>query len=317
MMPTVSVVMATYNGEKYIETQLASIRSQTHQPDEVLICDDGSTDATVALVAAFIDRYQLHNWTVEVNPHNLGWKRNFWQGLNRASGDFIFPCDQDDAWVETKIAAQLTIMLAHPDMMLLASSYTPFQDGETPPVIAQTIGGVTPIGLHALLEVTRPGCSFEIRKALLTQANVVWTPDQPYDFTLWNCAILSRSGYLFQRSLIRWRVHTDSADFNAVRSFGQLVGHPVRTYNLAYRRKLAFLTFNCRFLQNVRNRLTASWQPILAPQLDLLEKRRQYLMTFDQRLWRQTYRTYRPLIKRRQRWQDRYFFLGQWLYRCD
>lgn len=78
MMPTVSVVMATYNGEKYIETQLASIRSQTHQPDEVLICDDGSTDATVALVAAFIDRYQLHNWTVEVNPHNLGWKRNFW-----------------------------------------------------------------------------------------------------------------------------------------------------------------------------------------------------------------------------------------------
>ena len=60
----VSVVMATYNGTKYLDKQLCSIRDQTLRPDEVIICDDGSTDQTVELVEQFIKENRLENWSI-------------------------------------------------------------------------------------------------------------------------------------------------------------------------------------------------------------------------------------------------------------
>ena len=61
-MEKISVALATYNGEKYIEKQLDSIRNQTIKPDEVVIVDDKSSDRTVALINEFIAVNNVVNW---------------------------------------------------------------------------------------------------------------------------------------------------------------------------------------------------------------------------------------------------------------
>ena len=69
-----SIVISSYNGAKHIEEQLNSLRLQTRPADEVLICDDGSTDGTVKIVSDFINSYELQNWKLIVNESK--WRRN-------------------------------------------------------------------------------------------------------------------------------------------------------------------------------------------------------------------------------------------------
>ena len=66
----ISVAMATYNGEKYIERQLDSIRMQTREVDEVIICDDQSKDRTVEVIEKYIEQHQLQGWSISVNEEN-------------------------------------------------------------------------------------------------------------------------------------------------------------------------------------------------------------------------------------------------------
>ena len=86
----ISLVMATYNGEKYLYEQLDSIRCQTMPPDEVIICDDCSKDSTVNMIQKYIDKYQLKHWNVYENEKNKGYSKNFSDALKLAKGDIIF-----------------------------------------------------------------------------------------------------------------------------------------------------------------------------------------------------------------------------------
>lgn len=81
----VSVVIATYNGEKYTVKQLESIRNQTRKPDEVIIVDDRSNDNTLEIVKEYIELYALWNWQVYLNNCNLGYKGNFQKGIELAT----------------------------------------------------------------------------------------------------------------------------------------------------------------------------------------------------------------------------------------
>lgn len=106
-MEKISIALATYNGEKFIEKQLDSILNQTIRPDEVIIVDDNSSDDTVVLVEKFIEQNKLTNWELFSNKENLGYKRNFYNALRRTSGEIVFLSDQDDEWHENKIEIML------------------------------------------------------------------------------------------------------------------------------------------------------------------------------------------------------------------
>lgn len=106
----VSVLMTTYNGEKYISEQLESILQQSRLADEVIICDDCSKDGTVSIIRDFINKHKLVNWMLHQNKENKGWKRNFIEGLRYTSGDVIFFSDQDDIWLSHKIEKMTDIM---------------------------------------------------------------------------------------------------------------------------------------------------------------------------------------------------------------
>lgn len=118
----VSVVMAVYNGEKYLLQQLDSIKNQTRVPDEVLIGDDRSSDSSVALIKDYIKKHKL-SWKLTINSTRKGFGRNFFSLMNRTTGDVIFPSDQDDVWRLDKIEKMVDIMKNRPEISLLISEY--------------------------------------------------------------------------------------------------------------------------------------------------------------------------------------------------
>ena len=102
----VSVAIATYNGAKYIKEQLHSILSQTVLPDEIVLCDDISTDDTVAVAVAELEGYNV-SYNVCVNKSRKGFIKNFEKAMSRCSGDIVLISDQDDYWAENKIETVL------------------------------------------------------------------------------------------------------------------------------------------------------------------------------------------------------------------
>ena len=97
----ISVVMATFNGERYVKEQLDSILKQTLQPKEIVIVDDCSTDNTWAI----LQDYALKHPHVKVfrNDTNMGAHQNFRKAFSLSSCPLIAPSDQDDLWREDKL----------------------------------------------------------------------------------------------------------------------------------------------------------------------------------------------------------------------
>jgi len=105
-MKRVSVAMAVYNGEKYLNAQLDSILQQLGEKDEVVISDDGSTDHTAAMLrsyAAADGRIRL-----AAGP-GLGIKQNIANAIGESKGAYIFLADQDDVWKPDKVKRVLEV----------------------------------------------------------------------------------------------------------------------------------------------------------------------------------------------------------------
>ena len=118
-----SVIMATYNGEKYIIEQLDSIKNQTLPPDEVIICDDCSIDNTSGIVEDYISRYGLTGWHLFKNAENIGFYDNFFKALRLCTGDVIYLSDQDDVWDLDKIKVFTTHYNANSKLMMVQSRF--------------------------------------------------------------------------------------------------------------------------------------------------------------------------------------------------
>ncbi|MGN1206208.1 MAG: glycosyltransferase family 2 protein [Eubacterium sp.] len=100
-MAQIGIILATYNGEKYLREQLESILSNTFTDYEIHICDDGSTDGTVAIAKEYVEKYpQISLWQ---NEKNQGYTKNFLQAMKRETTPYVMLCDQDDIWKPDKI----------------------------------------------------------------------------------------------------------------------------------------------------------------------------------------------------------------------
>ena len=94
----ISVAMATYNGQKYINEQISSILQNLSENDELVISDDGSNDNTLNIIKSFEDkRIKL------IQGPKKGIKKNFENAIRNTTGDIIFLSDQDDVWMENKV----------------------------------------------------------------------------------------------------------------------------------------------------------------------------------------------------------------------
>ncbi len=119
-MPTVSIALCTYNGATYLREQWQNYLNQTRLPDEIVVCDDGSTDGTRELLQQLATDAPFPVQLV-FNPSPLRVARNFEQAMQHCSGDLIFLSDQDDYWVPEKIARLTAEFTARPQCDALFS----------------------------------------------------------------------------------------------------------------------------------------------------------------------------------------------------
>jgi glycosyltransferase involved in cell wall biosynthesis len=164
----ISVCMATYNGEKYLTQQLASIIAQLQAGDEFIISDDSSTDSTLSIIE------NLHDGRIKLLKGNRFYNAiyNFENALQEATGDVIVLSDQDDIWLKNKLAVIRDRFACKPSAI-----YTLVLDGciidEKGAVIKEsifdTIGSRKGI-LKNLYDNTYMGCSMAFSRELLSIA---------------------------------------------------------------------------------------------------------------------------------------------------
>lgn len=269
---TTSIAMTTYNGKKYVEELLDSIRNQTVQPDEVIIMDDRSTDGTYDIVNKYIAKHGLENWKNHKNEKNLGWRANFREAFKKCSGDLVFLCDQDDIWMPDKISCMKKVMEENDDIQLLISNYAVMDvDREEKVKIAglnRDDGTVEKLKFKSSsLSVLRPGCTYCARRSLLDQ---LWNRDMitaPHDAMLWGYAAIDETLYLLNRKTIQFRRHSESAS--------------TPTNSLCRTRRLGEVAYDVEiesfFLEECKNRGYVRKGKLIEEQLSFNSKRKEIL----------------------------------------
>lgn len=215
----ISVAMTTFNGEKYIEKQIESIIHQSLPVDEIIVCDDGSTDHTVEL----LKKYDV---TLVQNFQNLGYKLNFKQAMEKCNGDYIFLCDQDDIWEKDKVKDMMHIMESHKNIHVLASSFT-YIDGQDQMILTTLNKGYSNNNLYnkeveknALVSVLTDefiygnyfqGCALVMDKQ--TRDFVVHHFDDrlPHDWIISLYASIDGGMYFYNKSEFKYRIHNDNS----------------------------------------------------------------------------------------------------------
>ena len=111
----ISVAFIVYNGAKYMRTQLDSILAQTHKVDEIIVCDDASSDNTKEILEeykkSYPDLFFLH-----YNNKNIGPTKNIEKAIQACTGDIILLADQDDYWETNKVETIFEWFEANPTM---------------------------------------------------------------------------------------------------------------------------------------------------------------------------------------------------------
>lgn len=211
----VSVVMAVYNGEKYLLEQLQSLKDQTRNPDEVIIMNDCSSDNTVEMIKDFIKEFALENWNIINNISNLGWRKNFIEGLKKSTGDYIFLCDQDDIWHNDKIECMTKALDENEQILLLASNYNYlYEDGmeEIKNKFKNCDKTVTKYPFDKrFFYVERPGCVYALRRQLADIVINEWYERSAHDSLAWRIANIMDGLYIYNDTTIEFRRHPESA----------------------------------------------------------------------------------------------------------
>lgn len=222
-MLKISVAMATYNGESYIEEQLISLAGQIRRPDEVIISDDCSTDGTVEIIKRFIAEHEL-NWRLLESKTNLGFKRNFRKALSFTTGDVVFLCDQDDVWCEDKIECIAGVFTNNSEVLAVNSSFTVIDGEGLPHSLTESRGknnyGMLPALSETLTKISfadvfhrniSPGCTMAVRGEFaqdyvrLTECRI------PHDWELNLMAASKNELYFCNAPLIKYRIHDSNA----------------------------------------------------------------------------------------------------------
>lgn len=127
----ISVALCTYNGERFLHKQIDSILDQTVQVDEIIVCDDCSTDGTQSILSEYQNRFpgiiKIH-----INKKNLRSVKNFEKAISLCTGDIIFLSDQDDIWHPDKAKDFLKVFEENPNIEVITSNALTINElGET------------------------------------------------------------------------------------------------------------------------------------------------------------------------------------------
>lgn len=201
--PRISVAMATFNGERFIAEQLQSILTQSIIPDEIIISDDGSTDATLMIVGNVLVGSAVE-WKLVRNKYEKGYSTNFSNALEETTGDIVFLSDQDDIWLPEKVSTILQYFDGSDAELVTHDAQILWEDaGEDGPLMSE----------HLMSRGHNPenniyGCMMVVRRSLLQAVLPLPEKTVGHDMVLsFFAGARSTRGYL-DIPLIKYRRHS-------------------------------------------------------------------------------------------------------------
>lgn len=165
-----SVAICTYNGGQFLKEQLESVLEQSVQPDEIVICDDQSTDTTLEILAEYQKKHP-EIFKIYKNQSSLGIIKNFEKAINLCQNDIVFLCDQDDLWNLDKVETVLHYFKNNPeqkavfhDLTLLENSTTlEYSNWDTLFLNPQNTDGISILHYLILFGNVATGASFAFK----------------------------------------------------------------------------------------------------------------------------------------------------------
>ena len=214
---SVSIALATYNGQAFLPQQVESLLAQTSLPSEIVVRDDGSTDGTVDWLKKLSQNSrQGVSIRVLASDENLGTAPNFERIIRATSGDVVFLCDQDDVWDLNKIERVVAGLKRFPEAMF-AFSNAEIVDQQLSPLDYDLWSGVgfqtdsDVQSVHLLDELARhnvvTGATMAFRREAFEQVPKTpanWLHDE---WLAWNFS-LRGPAVAFRQPLIRYRQHS-------------------------------------------------------------------------------------------------------------
>ncbi|MFD1143389.1 glycosyltransferase family 2 protein [Larkinella insperata] len=216
--PTLSVALCTYNGEAYLDTQLQSLLKQSRLPDELVVCDDDSTDQTRTILEKFAAGAPFPV-SITRNEARLGYNKNFEKALSLCNGELIFICDQDDYWLPEKIETLSAYLMQHPqtDLVFTNAVITDSKLNDTGRLFWDTVRFTAPVrdrwrrgeAMEVLLDGNRVmGCASALRRRLLPVLLPI--PNLPnYIYDGWLGLVTAAKGTIdfYEKPLLWYRTH--------------------------------------------------------------------------------------------------------------
>lgn len=211
----ISVVMATYNGEKYLREQLVSILKQSRKPDEIVINDDCSTDHTVDIIEDVKFRSDIPIY-VQINKERLGYAQNFRRVIRRAKGDIIFLSDQDDVWLIDKIEICMSVFDKNKEVLSLSTGYYVTNDllNRRKPSDIIRPGSLVKITWKQFIRHPKyPGMSMAFRKMIwLDIDSMNWKEKASHDWMINQYAAAYNGMYIIGNKTALYRQHDNNAE---------------------------------------------------------------------------------------------------------
>ncbi len=220
-----TVVLCTYNGERYLNELLDSLGRQTKKIDELIISDDGSVDNTLEIISSYITRSIFKKIRMLENEKRKGASQNFVDASIIAGGDLVFFCDQDDIWEDDKVECMAKIMEDNNGINVLASNIIPLFEGK--PSITTRFSIARQTNTEKLeyvkpssssLAIRRSGCSMCVRSSFIKRIVGKHLDTWYHDDFVWKCGVLNESCYIFNKTTVHRRIHENNASINIKRT---------------------------------------------------------------------------------------------------
>jgi glycosyltransferase involved in cell wall biosynthesis len=219
MKYSISVAMATYNGERFIEEQLDSILNQTLPVSEIIIRDDISSDSTASIIQAYIKNKGHENKIdFKVNEKNLGYASNFMKALRETKGDYVFFCDQDDIWPTDRVELMIKALEENSDAMMIGSEFEPFKCDEDAPDVPpwelakfKNDGSMEKLSFNSMnIFIGCQGCTMAMKRSFLEAVDKYWYEGWAHDEYVWKMALSMGGLYFFHKVTLRRRLHSNN-----------------------------------------------------------------------------------------------------------
>lgn len=235
----ISLVMATYNGGKYLREQLDSIYNQTLLPDEIIVVDDCSKDDTIDILKEYSKKY--NNLKYYQNETNQGVNKNFEKAISLANGDYISICDQDDVWMPYKIETLYNkIKEIEKDKPACVSSRSIDVDKDLNILYKKKHRKEDSTYEEVLYSNASQGCTMIFNKKL--KEEIIPIPEQfIYDAYIGILSVFIGNRYVINKPLMFYRHHGNNVVANQIHKYHHGLSEAILLYSIIKKKERVLL----------------------------------------------------------------------------